>query len=93
MIRAHLYISGRVQGVGFRANTRRKANQLDVKGWVRNLRDGRVEVLAEGKEEDIKKLIDWCYHGPTMANVKDLEVEKTEVTGEFRGFTAKRGTY
>ena len=93
MIRAHLYISGRVQGVGFRANTRRKANQLDVKGWVRNLRDGRVEVLAEGKEEDIKKLIDWCYHGPTMANVKDLEVEKTEATGEFRGFTAKRGTY
>ncbi|MBD3205122.1 acylphosphatase [Candidatus Bathyarchaeota archaeon] len=93
MIRAHIYISGRVQGVGFRASTRRKANQLNVKGWVRNLRDGRVEVLAEGKEEDIDNLINWCHHGPTMANVRDLKVEKTEPTGEFSGFTTKRGTH
>jgi acylphosphatase len=93
MIRARILISGRVQGVGFRANTRRKAYQLGIKGWVRNLRDGRVEAVAEGKKETIDELIRWCNHGPSMARVTEVKVEKTEATGEFRDFTAKRGTY
>jgi len=93
MIRAHILIKGRVQGVGFRANTRRKAYQLGIKGWVRNLRDGRVEAVAEGKKEAINELIRWCHRGPSMARVTDVKVEKTEATGEFRDFTAKRGSY
>ena len=89
MIRTHITIEGRVQGVGYRANTRRTANQLRLKGWVRNLRDGRVEIIAEGNEEMIDRLIQWCYRGPTSAYVSKVIIEKTEPTGEFNGFHVK----
>ncbi|TRO54393.1 acylphosphatase, partial [Candidatus Bathyarchaeota archaeon] len=59
MIRAHITVEGRVQGVGFRANTNRMANQLGLKGWVRNLRDGKVEIIAEGEPELVDRLILW----------------------------------
>ena len=89
MIRTHLTIEGRVQGVGYRANTRRMANQLGLKGWVRNLRDGRVEIVAEGDEEMIDRLIQWCYRGPTSAYVSKVTIEKYTPTGEFNGFHIK----
>ena len=89
IIRAHIRVEGRVQGVGYRANTRRIANHLGLKGWVRNLRDGRVEILAEGDEEMIDRLIQWCYRGPTGAYVRKVLIEKTESTRDFCDFQVK----
>jgi len=84
--RAHLYISGRVQGVFFRYETRREARQRNVTGWVRNLPDGRVEALFEGEKEDILRLIEFCRRGPPGARVERVEVEWGEYTGEFKDF-------
>ena len=89
MIRAHITVEGRVQGVGFRAYTNRMANQLGLKGWVRNLRDGKVEIITEGDPELIERLIQWCHRGPTSAYVSKVSVEKTDAKGEFRGFSIK----
>lgn len=90
MIRAHLLVQGRVQGVGYRANTRRMANKLNLKGWVRNLRNGDVELLVEGPEVEVDRLIAWCRRGPTSAYVSKVRVEKSEATGEFDRFAVKR---
>ncbi len=90
MIRAHLLIQGRVQGVGYRANTRRMANKLNLKGWVRNLRNGDVELLIEGPEVEVDRLIVWCHRGPTSAYVSKVRVEKSNVTREFDSFVMKR---
>ncbi len=89
MIRAHLLIEGRVQGVGYRANTRRMANKLNLRGWVRNLRNGDVEVIVEGPEIEVQKLITWCHRGPTSAFVSNVKIEKSPATGEFDGFRTK----
>ena len=86
MIRAHVYISGKVQGVFFRANTLDKARDLSLTGWVRNLSDGRVEVLFEGPKEKVEEMIDWCKHGPAAAEVYDIVVEHEKATGEFEDF-------
>jgi len=86
MIRAHLYVRGRVQNVGFRSSTRRKALQLGLRGWVRNLYDGRVEVVAEGPEERVDELIEWCRRGPLTAHVTGIEVIREEPAGEFSTF-------
>ncbi|MBO9338235.1 MAG: acylphosphatase, partial [Chloroflexus sp.] len=64
LVRAHVFISGRVQGVSFRAYTRDRAREAQVKGWVRNLSDGRVEAVFEGPRPAVQKLISWCYSGP-----------------------------
>lgn len=90
MIRARLLIQGRVQGVGYRANTRRMANKLNLKGWVRNLRNGDVELLVEGPEVEVDRLIVWCHRGPTSAYVSKVRVEKSKATLEFNGFAVKR---
>lgn len=84
--RVHILVSGLVQGVFFRANTQSVAQQLGIRGYVRNLPDGRVEVVAEGDEEALKKLIDWCHHGPPLARVERVEVRWENPTGEFSGF-------
>lgn len=89
MIRANIIVEGRVQGVGYRANTRRMANQLNLKGWVRNLRDGRVEIMVEGEEEMVERLIQWCHRGPTSAYVNKVITEKSEPQREFNRFTIK----
>ncbi len=78
MKRVHLWISGNVQGVGFRASTRRRARNNDVTGWVRNLEDGRVEAVFEGEEEKVAELMDWAREGPTMASVEQVELEEEE---------------
>ena len=87
--RVHIYVSGRVQGVFYRSNTRRKALELGITGWVRNLPDGRVEIVAEGEREKLERLIEWCRHGPPLARVEDLEIIWEEPRGEFDSFTIK----
>lgn len=72
-------ISGRVQGVWFRGNTQRRAQQLGVTGYARNLRDGRVEVLACGDSEAIDRLKSWLWQGPDAARVDDVECEPVAV--------------
>ncbi len=65
-------ISGRVQGVWFRANTQRQAQALGVTGYVRNLTDGRVEILAQGGDQAVDTLMDWAHHGPVTASVDEV---------------------
>lgn len=84
--RVHLWISGYVQGVSFRYYTRREAALLGLAGWVRNLPDGRVEVVAEGAEGQLQELIDWCHHGPSQAGVSGVEVRWEPYQGEFSRF-------
>lgn len=86
-VRVHLYISGWVQGVFFRANARDRALSYGVKGWVRNLPDGRVEAVCEGEKEWVNKFIEWCKKGPPGAQVEDVEIEWEEYKGEFKTFS------
>ena len=87
--RASLKIEGRVQGVFFRQSTQEKAQELGLTGWVRNQPDGSVAAVAEGPSKDIEKLIDWCRQGPPAADVKSVDVEWTEATGEFGQFRVR----
>jgi acylphosphatase len=84
--RAHLFIEGRVQGVCYRAFTRDIAHTLVLKGWVKNLFDGRVEAVFEGKREIIEKAIKECYSGPPGARVTNIEVKWEESKGDVKGF-------
>lgn len=86
MVRAHILVSGLVQGVFFRFHTTKKANEFNVYGWVRNLRDGKVEIVCEGTEESVKKLVAWCKKGPEGAHVKTAHVTWEEYTGDFETF-------
>ena len=85
-IRVRLVIEGRVQGVWFRDSTRRKAMELRVFGWVKNRLDGGVEVLAEGPEDSVKQLIQWCHHGPPHAGVTGVKVIEEEWQGDLNSF-------
>ena len=85
-VRAHLFISGIVQGVGFRWWMRRVARQLGVKGWVRNLPDGRVEAVLEGPEDSVRRLVELSKRGPSSAYVEKVEVIWEEYKGEFDDF-------
>lgn len=85
-VRAHAFVSGRVQGVFFRSETRSEANRRNVTGWVRNLPDRRVEAVFEGEKEDVEKLIEFCRRGPPGARVTKVDVRWEEYKGEFRGF-------
>ncbi|HVP17171.1 MAG TPA: acylphosphatase [candidate division Zixibacteria bacterium] len=84
--RAHVLISGRVQGVFFRSETKREARKHGVSGWVRNLPDDRVEAVFEGEQENVKKLLEFCETGPPGANVARTDVTWETYSGEFRGF-------
>ena len=86
MVRAHLIVTGRVQGVFFRHNTNKEANRLGLTGWVRNLSSGNVEVVAEGEKDVAEELIAWCHRGPSMARVDNVTVTWETYTGEFSGF-------
>ncbi len=85
--RAHLTIHGRVQGVCFRFYTVEEAEQLGLRGWVRNTRDRTVEAVFEGDEASVKAMVDWCHHGPSAAEVSRVVVEYSEAIGEFSGFS------
>jgi acylphosphatase len=90
-VRAHVFISGMVQGIFFRSETRNEAKKLGVKGWVRNLSDGRVEAVFEGEEENVKKLIEFCRRGPLGARVTGVDIIWESYTGEFRSFEVRYG--
>jgi acylphosphatase len=84
--RAHIYVTGKVQGVFFRQNTKRQAQSRDVCGWVSNLPDGRVEAVLEGEEAAVNEVVYYCRHGPSFAKVENLEVAFEEYKGEFANF-------
>ena len=87
--RAHVLVSGTVQGVYYRATTRDTAREHGVSGWVKNLDDGRVEAVFEGGEEDVEAMVGWCHEGSSAAQVEDVEVEYGEPKG-IEGFEIRR---
>ncbi|MGQ3414388.1 acylphosphatase [Natrinema sp. LN54] len=80
-IRAHVFVSGTVQGVYYRANTRDTAREAGVDGWVKNLDDGRVEAVFEGPEDAVEELIEWCHTGSPAAEVESVEAEYGDPQG------------
>jgi acylphosphatase len=86
LVRVRVFASGRVQGVAYRFFVEKYANALGITGWVRNLPDGRVEVLAEGAGEDIEGFLDRLREGPRLARLDGLDVRRERATGEFSGF-------
>lgn len=86
MPRTHLIVRGRVQGVFFRASVVELARSVRLKGWVRNLSDGAVEVVAEGSRKALDALTEYCKKGPPGAVVRDVEVTEERETGEFQDF-------
>lgn len=87
MKRVHVFVSGKVQGVNFRWNTMVKAKELGIKGWVRNLMDGRVEVVAEGEEDKIEEFVKFLRQGPPRSQVTKIEVKEEKFKNEFREFS------
>ena len=82
-------ITGRVQGVGFRAFTRRKARDLGLAGWVRNERDGSVRLVAEGTRDDLDALLDAVRRGPPSARVHNVSADWGDATGDLGGFSVR----
>jgi acylphosphatase len=89
LLRLHLHVSGRVQGVWFRGSTEAEARRLGVNGWVRNNPDGSVEVMAEGEPEAVRALAAWCRHGPPGARVLTFAEAPEPATGDLHGFTIR----
>ncbi|HIH39972.1 MAG TPA: acylphosphatase [Halobacteria archaeon] len=87
--RARIIVKGKVQGVFYRAFTQRSALRLGLKGWVRNLPNGDVEVLCEGEKESIEELIKELWEGPPLSKVKDVTISWEDYKSEFRDFTIK----
>ena len=85
-VRAHVVVSGDVQGVFFRQETKRQAEAHGVSGWVRNRDDGAVEAVFEGEKQDVKALVEFCKHGPSGAMVTNVDVKWENFTGEFNDF-------
>ena len=88
-VRAHVIFSGRVQGVFFRANTERKAVEIGVYGWVKNLPDRNVEAVFEGDKTQVLNLIEWCSKHQPTAEVTNTEINWGEYKGEFNKFSVK----
>ncbi|VVC04208.1 Acylphosphatase [Candidatus Bilamarchaeum dharawalense] len=86
----HIQVFGAVQGVFFRANTQAMASKLNLVGWVTNKKDGSVEILAEGSRSSLEKLLEWCYHGPENAHVKELEFAWVEPKNNSKEFSVIR---
>lgn len=82
----HIIVKGRVQGVYFRAYTQKQAVKLNVNGFVRNLDDGSVEIVATGQTEDLEKLVAWCHKGPVLAKVNEVIVNPQQTHEHFEGF-------
>jgi acylphosphatase len=88
-VRAHVWVTGKVQGVGYRASTWDVAQLLKLNGWVRNLRDGRVEAIFEGTADQVQEMIRWCHQGPPAAQVSNVVVEY-ETPEDLKGFQVER---
>ena len=87
--RAHIFVSGRVQGVFFRSETQDEALRQSLTGWVRNLPDDRVEAVFEGEKESVEKLVEFCRRGPPGARVAKVDVTWENYTGQFKSFTIR----
>ena len=87
--KVHIFITGRVQGVFFRQSTRVMAIKNNVNGWVRNLDDGRVEIVAEGEKQNIDNLTNWCKTGPANSRVDEFELSEENYTDEFETFEVR----
>ena len=85
-MRVHVVVSGRVQGVFFRAKTQEKAQQLGLTGWVKNLSEDRVEAVFEGEKAKVEQMVEWAKKGPSGAIVNDLDLSWEEYRGEFSNF-------
>jgi len=88
-VRAHLIITGIVQGVFFRMETQRAAAKYGVNGWVRNKRDGSVEAMLEGEKGNVESLIEWCRQGPPRATVNDVDIRWEDFQAEFSDFSVR----
>lgn len=84
--RLKIVVSGKVQGVFFRASTQKIASQHAIKGYVRNLPDGRVEILADGATEALENFLDWCKRGPMMAKVEQIEIDVIQAPEDYQHF-------
>ncbi len=92
MKRVHVIVTGMVQGVFFRAKTRNEAIRNSVRGWVRNLPDGRVEAVFEGKPEDVDRVVEWCRIGPSHASVAQVAAVEETYSGAFKDFSIRYGS-
>jgi len=88
-VRVYIVVTGQVQGVYFRYATKEEASMRGVKGWVRNRKDGSIEMVFEGEKERVKELIDFCHHGPQLAKVSSVKVIWEEYTGQFKDFSIR----
>ena len=87
VVARQLTISGTVQGVGFRASALREATRIaGLRGWVRNLPDGRVEILVQGDQSKVAELVEWSYSGPPSAHVLKVEVEEARIDPGLQAF-------
>jgi len=89
MKRLHVLISGRVQGVAFRHYTVKTALSLNLKGWVKNLSDGRVETVFEGEDNPVDAMLEWCRKGPSLARVNHIDVAEEPFSGHFQDFNIR----
>ncbi len=87
--RVHIFVTGRVQGVFFRQALKVAAKKNGVLGWVRNLKDGRVEAVLEGNEEGLDRIIEWAHAGPANARVEDVEIRNEKPLGKFDSFDVR----
>lgn len=90
IVRAHVFIEGRVQDVFYRAWVREQAQELGLGGWVRNLEDGRVEAVFEGPRDKVEKMIKKCHKGPRLAGIEHIDVNWEKATGKFGTFEIVR---
>ena len=90
MKRAHIFVSGIVQGINFRRFIKENADSLNINGVVRNLTDSRVEAIFEGKEDKIEKMIDICKKGSLFSRIENIKVVKEKYKGEFSSFEILR---
>ncbi len=84
--RIRIFVTGKVQGVFFRQTLKVTSKKNNIFGWVRNLKDGRVEAVLEGNEDRISRVIEWAHGGPANARVEDVEIRNEKFTGEFSKF-------
>jgi acylphosphatase len=88
-VRAHIFISGRVQGVFFRQEIKEKAEELGVFGWVKNLPDGQVEAVFEREKDKVEQIIKWVQKGPSLAKINGLDLTWEDFKNEFKKFEIK----
>jgi len=85
----HVKVSGKVQGVWFRASTKQEAEKNGINGWVKNTSDGCVEAVFQGNEQKIMDLIDWCYRGPPLSAVEHVDVKEIDTKEEYESFSMR----